>query len=169
MEGGKHMELKKAQSSIEEEYKTQNQERRITNIKKKINQTLWKKTKIDPENKGDIDMKDMHQEEKEEDIKRRTEDYRLPDLTKHHKHKFKWQLKKRCWLCKSFVYYKKYCPYIRCFYCGRLGNIKDNCFIKKWIKYWRRTYKRRKKRRKGKSGKKEKKSNNIKPQYINSD
>ena len=89
MEGGKHMELKKAQSSIEEEYKTQNQERRITNIKKKINQTLWKKRKIDAENKGDIDMKDMHQEEKEEDIKRRTEDYRLPDLTKHHKHKSK--------------------------------------------------------------------------------
>ena len=84
------MELKKAQSSIEEEYKTQNQERRITNIKKKINQTLWKKRKIDAENKGDIDMKDMHQEEKEEDIKRRTEDYRLPDLTKHHKHKSKW-------------------------------------------------------------------------------
>ena len=162
MEGRKHMELKKAQSSIEEEYKTGNQERRITNIKKKINQTLWKKRKIDAENKGDIDMKDMHQEEKEEDKKRRTEDNRLPNLTKHHKHKSKWQSKKRCWLCKSFGHYKKYCPYIRCFYCGRLGHIKANCFIKNWIKYWRRTYKRRKR----KSGKKKKRNQTAPNRHI---
>ena len=90
MEGGKHMDLKKAQPTIEEIYKTQILERRLTNRKKKINQILWNKRKADAEKEGDIDMKDMHQEEKEEDIKRRTEDYRLPDLTKHLKHKSKW-------------------------------------------------------------------------------
>ena len=163
MEGGKHMELKKAQSSIEEEYKTQNQKRRIINRKNKINQILWEKRKIDAENKGDIDMKDMHQEEKEEDKKRRTEDYRLPNLTKHHKHKSKWQSKKRCWLCKSFGHYKKYCPYIRCFYCGRLGHIKANCFIKKMDKILEKNLKEKKKEEEKRKTEKKKKRNQTAP------
>ena len=120
------MEFKKAQPTIEEECKTEIQNRRLANRKKKLNEILWEKRKIDSKTKGDIDMKVVHQEVKEEEIKRRTEDCRLPDLAKHRKHKSKWKSKKRCWLCKSLGHYKKNCPYIRCFYCGRLGHIKAN-------------------------------------------
>lgn len=157
MEGGKHMDLKKAQPTIEEIYKTQILERRLTNRKKKINQILWNKRKVAAEKEGDIDMKDMHQEEKEEDSKRRTEDQRLPDLTKHHKHKPKWQSKKRCWLCKSLGHYKKNCPYIRCFYCGRLGHIKANCFIKKMDKILEKNLQEMEKKKKKERRKKKRK------------
>jgi len=107
--------------------------------------------------KGDIDKKDMHQEVKEEETKRRTEEHRLPDLAKHRKHKPKWKSKKRCWLCKSLSHYKKNCPYIRCFYCGRLGHIKANCFIKKMDKILEKSQQEKKKKKKRESRKKKRK------------
>ena len=113
-----------------------------------------------------LDQIQKHQEGKEDkSLKIENEDPRDIkglDLTKHLKRKKK--SRKRCWICRSPIHFKNRCPYIRCFWCHKLGHTKATCDLK-MIKYiyhrgkrtllekrwkWSRTKrKERKKRTKG--------------------
>ena len=50
------------------------------------------------------------------------------DQTKHLKRKKK--SRKRCWICRSPTHFKNRCPYIRCFWCHKLGHTKATCHLK---------------------------------------
>ena len=50
------------------------------------------------------------------------------DLSKHLKRKKK--SRKRCWIWRSPTHFKNRCPYIRCFWCHKLGHTKAICHMK---------------------------------------
>ena len=157
MEGGKHEENNKARLNIKETQNLQLQEMKLKIRKQRINTYLMRKRLVEPIKEDDIDLEDEHLEVKEVKEQRRTEDQRLPDLTKHHRKKPKRHSKKRCWVCKSFGHFKKQCPFIRCFHCGRTGHMKANCFIKKIDTLLKKTAEEKEKINKKKQRKKKRK------------
>ena len=69
----------------------------------------------------DIEMKEDIQKV-EEIYEEEIRDKRYPYLNQHQKPKPK-KSRKRYWYYYSNSYYKKFCPKIQCFYCGRFGQI----------------------------------------------
>ena len=65
-----------------------------------------------------------------EEIKEDTTETRHLNLAKHYK-KQKSESKKRSWCCKSSNHFKRTCPYIRCFYCGKHAHMKKDCYMHK--------------------------------------
>ena len=53
------------------------------------------------------------------------------NLNLHYKKKRAPKDKKKCWKCYSPYHLKKSCPYIRCFFCKKLGHMKCNCMSRK--------------------------------------
>ena len=72
---------------------------------------------FEPEVTKDIEMKEDIQKV-EEICEEEIRDKRYPNLNQHQKPKPK-KSRKRCWYCYSNSHYKKFCPKIQCFYCGR--------------------------------------------------
>ena len=38
--------------------------------------------------------------------------------------------RKKCWNCRSSSHFKNKCPYLRCFFCHKMGHLKKNCHLK---------------------------------------
>ena len=38
--------------------------------------------------------------------------------------------RKKCWNCRSSSHFKNRCPYLRCFFCHKMGHLKKNCHLK---------------------------------------
>lgn len=100
------MTIQKVLSPIEDEYKTETQNTRITRRKEKLHQKLWEKNNL-------CQYQRWHPHERcakevnEEDIEKKTEDRRLPDLTKLHKHKPKGCLRKDVGYAKTWIILKR--------------------------------------------------------------
>ena len=83
MEGGKHEENNKARLSIKETQNQQLQETKLKIRKQRINTYIMRKRLVEPTKEDDIDLEDEHLEVKEGKEQRSTEEFRLPNITKH--------------------------------------------------------------------------------------
>ena len=83
---------------------------------------------FEAEEKNSMDIEQAHDRGKSrraiyEDESKKT----YPDVSKHYKKK---KGGKKCWVCKSYYHMKMNCPKIHCFYRGKSGHMKVNCWIK---------------------------------------
>ena len=92
---------------------------------------------FEPEEKEDIYMQDKKDiQELEEHWKEEIGGKDYARVDQHFIKKAK-RSKKKCWICRSFNHLKSRCPNIKCFYYGKRGDVKANCYKKKSIIYLR--------------------------------
>ena len=78
-----------------------------------------------------VEQNNKPQEDEEEIFIEKSEDPRGIkglELSKHSKKRKK--SRRRCWICRSPTHYKNRCPFIRCFWCHKLGHTKANCHMR---------------------------------------
>ena len=105
------------------------EKRKINKKKQNIQMILMQKRNLFANQIGEkVEQNNKPQEEEEEIFIKKSEDPRGIkglDLSKHRKKRKK--CRRRCWNCRSPTHYKNRCPFIRCYWCHKLGHTKANC------------------------------------------
>ena len=99
-------------------------------VKKKYNQQIFVSEELE-----DFQMDHEHEPENflqaEDELEEVTKRKGKLNLNLHYKKKRAQKDKKKCLKCFSPYHLKKSCPFIRCFFCKKLGHMKCNCMSRK--------------------------------------
>ena len=125
----------KAGKALKDERNRKLEETKLKNRKERLEKKLFEKRHCPPTNRTQPNQK-MVMESEDKEVEEVAGKIGHQNLAKHH-NKYR-KSKKRYWYCKNPGHYKESCPFIRCFWCHKLGHTKAKCFIRISMELYKR-------------------------------